>query len=846
MCLLTLAAAAVGFTLVSNSDLFWHLASGKWMLEHRRLLDFDPFSVDPQPEWVNIHWLFQVIIAGLHSLGGFGMLSILKAGLSASVMLALATHMRKRISPGWLMFSGLAMLVLVLGRLRVRPEAFSLVFMMLTIAVLESVRMGAGKARLWALVPVMLAWVNMHGLYVMGLGMIWSSVACDWIDSRLGRRAASGGLLCKEAMAPLLSATVAVLVTPWPVKAALHPILLWTRISGQAIYYTYGVSELLPTWRAIGQHLDAVAIVAVAVLAILLNRRGAPLAHWAWLAATAALAAMARRNIGLLGPVVGYIIARHGGEVMERLKKARPGLTRLALPVRAAMCLLLAAICAGAATSGLWRLMGWSQRFGAGLQAERHPIAAARFLGDFPGKGALFCEDFGDASTFIYYSCPRRKVYMDGRLEAHSQERFVEQHRIATELRTAGSADKVDLPDQVRFIFVGCDRAEPLSSLSKSRRFELVYLDIAGACFALKDWYSDLSPLPQPNFADREFVLDKGAALPPARSIWRMNPPALNYQAGAMMLSLGLHDQLDKDPPTDVQRRCILLAVRYLEKAGMLGEVRRDVLVGTLAQACQQRAIQFDLGSCPAFPLDVNSARALYLYRQLDLTRLDDFDVLMFAQQHIVALKQARQLDAAVEAAERFLADLPGRERVNPRREYIQLRDTLRESLEFSQVQAAGVDASAPLQQQAEMLAGRSIGLVGKATKTAQAGASGDPAVSMLLGDLLLRQGMVEDARKAYREASRLGADAGAAALREALCLWVEGDLDAARSSLQSPADRSENPVAAYYRADLSAQLGRYDEARAALAKAVSSDPATKQMLGLLADSLPATTGQAN
>jgi len=132
-------------------------------------------------------------------------------------------------------------------RVRVRPEAFTLAFIIIYIVLLEQVRRGASARRLWWLVPVMLAWVNMHGIYILGLCILWSAMIGSWIDKRLDR-GCNGNLATQQALMPALAATVACLVTPWPVDVILQPFLLWSRISGQAEFFTYGVSELVPSW----------------------------------------------------------------------------------------------------------------------------------------------------------------------------------------------------------------------------------------------------------------------------------------------------------------------------------------------------------------------------------------------------------------------------------------------------------------------------------------------------------------------------------------------------------------------------------------------------------------------
>jgi hypothetical protein len=92
---LAVAAAAATFTEVQNYDIFWHLASGDWMLAHGRVLATDPFSIDPLPQWVNVHWLFQVIVSSLYAAGGFAALVGLKTLLGAATVIILAVAARR-------------------------------------------------------------------------------------------------------------------------------------------------------------------------------------------------------------------------------------------------------------------------------------------------------------------------------------------------------------------------------------------------------------------------------------------------------------------------------------------------------------------------------------------------------------------------------------------------------------------------------------------------------------------------------------------------------------------------------------------------------------------------------
>src|SRR5258706_12405374 len=67
---------------VSESDTFWHLKTGEWILSHGSIPRTDPFSatVHGKP-WLDWEWLFQVGIYAAPTWGGFNALGLAKAGV---------------------------------------------------------------------------------------------------------------------------------------------------------------------------------------------------------------------------------------------------------------------------------------------------------------------------------------------------------------------------------------------------------------------------------------------------------------------------------------------------------------------------------------------------------------------------------------------------------------------------------------------------------------------------------------------------------------------------------------------------------------------------------------------
>ncbi|HKO54361.1 MAG TPA: hypothetical protein VJ276_00705, partial [Thermoanaerobaculia bacterium] len=84
-------ALALLFTLaavgpIRNYDFFWHLATGRWIAEHRALPETDPFAVaSEQRPWINGEWAFEVLLYGVYEVVGLTGLSIVRALLAAGI-----------------------------------------------------------------------------------------------------------------------------------------------------------------------------------------------------------------------------------------------------------------------------------------------------------------------------------------------------------------------------------------------------------------------------------------------------------------------------------------------------------------------------------------------------------------------------------------------------------------------------------------------------------------------------------------------------------------------------------------------------------------------------------------
>ena len=55
-----------------DSDVWWHLRVGEWIVQHQHFPVTDIFSsIHPEKEWKTFNWLFEVVIYDIHQWFGF-------------------------------------------------------------------------------------------------------------------------------------------------------------------------------------------------------------------------------------------------------------------------------------------------------------------------------------------------------------------------------------------------------------------------------------------------------------------------------------------------------------------------------------------------------------------------------------------------------------------------------------------------------------------------------------------------------------------------------------------------------------------------------------------------------
>ena len=185
---LYVALAAFALALATppgDPDTYWHLASGKWMLDHGALLHADVFSstVNGQPYSVG-EWFGEIVLYVAYLAGGWTGLVVLR-GLLVAVAAFFLTRVALRGGTPVIVAVPVSCAALLLSEIvwTDRPHLFTLALFPLLLDLLLTAR-GGRLGVLLGVPPLLLVWTNLHGGYALGLAL----VGIFTLDALLERR----------------------------------------------------------------------------------------------------------------------------------------------------------------------------------------------------------------------------------------------------------------------------------------------------------------------------------------------------------------------------------------------------------------------------------------------------------------------------------------------------------------------------------------------------------------------------------------------------------------------------------------------------------------------------------
>jgi hypothetical protein len=213
-----------------DPDMWWHIKVGQDILRtgHWPVVDAYSWTAAGTP-WIAYEWLGELPLALVQRIGGrFGgvvALDIFLIALSSIIMLAvywLATVRSGNSKAAFI--SALFLASLAFGNFSLRPQMFGFLFLVLTLLVLEKFRRGVSWP-LWTLPPIFLLWVNTHGSFIIGIGVIATYLLAGLFSFEKGSvKAVAWTRSQRIKLETALLLCIAVLpITPYGTQLAVYP-----------------------------------------------------------------------------------------------------------------------------------------------------------------------------------------------------------------------------------------------------------------------------------------------------------------------------------------------------------------------------------------------------------------------------------------------------------------------------------------------------------------------------------------------------------------------------------------------------------------------------------------------
>ena len=422
-----------------DSDYYWHVTAGRLVAE-RGVMTTDPFSFTwgGQP-WVMHEWLGEILIYWLVSAVGVGVATFTFGVISVCGPLIVAGVVHRRGVPMLPLAIATGLIVYVYASYAtIRPQAISWLFLGILVGVLITLR-PEHRWRPWLLVPLFVLWANVHGLYVIGLGVlgVYALFTLGGWTPMAPRRWAMVGML--------VAAFLGSMLTPAGPAGLLYPL----RYVDAGDWGLRHISE----WQSPNFHDPAQLGLLLVIVAVVANGMRATPAWLGFVALAGVVGALlATRNAPIAALLALPTLALGLGDRLPGRVRERP--PRIAQARRVMEMVMAALVIAGAAII----VPGLPAVSGARVIPRSFPVAAVDELERIDPDARVLAEyHWGGYVIYRLFDAGAR-VFVDGRNDMYDQRILEDYVTIRNagdgweELLAAYGADAILLPPEAALV----------------------------------------------------------------------------------------------------------------------------------------------------------------------------------------------------------------------------------------------------------------------------------------------------------------------------------------------------------------------------------------------------------
>lgn len=428
-----------GKLLFLDGDPGWHIRAGEYMIDTLSIPRHDIFSHSmPGAWWVAYEWGAEVLFGLCHRWAGLNAV-VLFVLLIISATYALLYVIIRRDGHSFTLSFLLLAFALAGSHFHwhARPHPISYLFVLVAQWLLSRYEEGAlSRRRLWLLVPLMVAWVNLHAGFIAGIVIVLTHLGAVLLRRLFAAPAQAHSL--RPLAAVSLATIAATLVNPNGYGLYVYLFRYF-----RAVHNLNPLSELHSPSFQVSAFWPFLIVVAASLPLALYSRYRLRADEVLTLTVWLSLGMISLRNIPVMFFVCAPIYARllaglrePLGESISRARRVAGLLNRAYVRIERVVSiegelrghlLPAAAILLAVAIVQNGGFVGGVHLLDFGFHEDQFPVKAIASLKTDLPRGNVFNE-WILGGLLIYYFYPEVHVFVDGRMDMYGEE-FTRQYR---------------------------------------------------------------------------------------------------------------------------------------------------------------------------------------------------------------------------------------------------------------------------------------------------------------------------------------------------------------------------------------------------------------------------------
>ena len=410
---------------IADPDFWWHLATGRYMVETRSIPRHDVFSYTATThKWITHEWLTQVGMIALYNLGGLPALLLVTSALItiSFVFVYLQCDARPHLAVFAVLLGALASAV----TWGARPQMLNMLLVALFMWLLGRYRKGHNRA-LWLLPLLTALWVNLHSGFFLGLWVVAFFILFEWLANVLAHRTPETLTLdrVRNLGLSLLACVLLSLLNPNGPKMLWYPF----ETLGSSAMQQYIQEWASPDFHR-PEYWPTIALLFGSVAALVFSRRERDLTDVLFLFGFGFAALLSARHVPLFAVVATPILTRYVAK--GSVGRLEWDLARQRSPIAPSRTIVFV----NWALVALIVLVGGARvahvlRQNRDVEARRFPVGAIEYL---ESAGLSEKRMYNSYNWGGYLLWRGYKVFIDGRADVYLDE-FMNEYVLAYQLR---------------------------------------------------------------------------------------------------------------------------------------------------------------------------------------------------------------------------------------------------------------------------------------------------------------------------------------------------------------------------------------------------------------------------